>query len=93
MPNASLLISAVMWEEQPSGLKNNVNLIFNTTYQFLPNSLEVFLGGSKLIPGLTFDFIELPNLQSFEIKIHNESSKLKSAPEYDEDLVVKYLRR
>lgn len=92
MPNTTLLLTSLIVEEPAIGIKNNINLVFLTTYKFIPGTLEVFLGGSKLTKGINFDFIELANHQSFEIKLHNSPDRLKVPPFYDEDLVVNYLR-
>lgn len=45
-----------VWNEEISGLKNGVNLVFTTAYAFEVNSLRVYLNGQRLRAGAGNDF-------------------------------------
>ena len=89
MPNASLLITALIRREVPGGPINCQNLIFTTAKKFIPSTLEVWIDGGWQDPIL--DFKELPNLTSFEILLGTSPNRLKSPPEDDERLFVRYV--
>jgi len=78
--------------EVAEGQKNCFNLVYTTTYEFIPDTLEVFLDGNKLTQGL--DFIEALDHMGFTIILDPASpNRLASPPRDDEDLVVSYCRR
>jgi hypothetical protein len=61
---------------------------FNTSYNYLPNSLEVFINGLKLSPG--FDYEENLNLDGFNlIEINANFQKWINAGTC---IVIKYIK-
>lgn len=89
MPNAPLLITALVHREKAGGETNCQNILFTTARKFRPGTLEVFLDGSWLSP--SDDFEEMPNLMSFQLKISQDANRLKHPPEDDEEIWVKYV--
>lgn len=89
MPNAALLITALVFREVPGGPVNCQNLIFTTTKKFITNSLELWIDGLWKTPAL--DFKELPDQESFEIILGTSINRLKLPPEDDEELYVRYI--
>lgn len=82
--------------EIPTGDQNNINLTYTTSNEFLPDSLEVYLSGLKLVPGLDFDIITTgPNTnKGFVIKLDpNDSIRLNCPPQQGEPLTVNYEKR
>ena len=76
--------------EIPGGPINCVNIDFTTSQEFVPGTLEVYLGGRRLTPGL--DFIEGGDNQSFQLLIDpSDHRRLNSAPDGSEDLLVSYV--
>jgi uncharacterized protein YaiE (UPF0345 family) len=78
--------------EIPGGSRNCVNLAFTTSFEFIPGSLQVFLGGLRLEPGL--DYTESVNNQGFTILINaSDRNRLNKAPLGSESFLVNYSRR
>jgi len=77
--------------EFPIGKKNCSNLLYETTFEFIPGTLEVFLDGNKLTQGL--DYAENVDHKGFSILLSSATNRLSSAPKFDEDLVVSYCRK
>jgi len=82
--------------EAPTGNKNNVNLVYTTTSEFIPETLEVYLSGFKLEVGLDFDVIIAgPNTnKGFTLKLDaQDASRLNGPPLQNEPLAVNYGKR
>lgn len=80
--------------EVPVGLTNNVNLAYDTAFEFIPGSLEVFVDGRKLTPGVGKDYVENATFDGFDILINaSASNRLNSPVMQSEELLVNYLRR
>jgi len=78
--------------EVPVGTKNNVNLEYETEFEFIPDSLEVFLSGMKLIPAV--DYIEHLDFQGFTVLVDPQDRyRLNRAPQQGEGLEVNYNKR
>jgi len=82
-------------EEIPIGSVNNSNLTYRTSAEFIPGSLEVYLGGDKL----DLDEFSVTTSGSFSYKEFtivlqpNDEDKIREAPYFGESLVVKYNKR
>jgi len=83
--------------ETPTGVKNNVNLNFATLNEFIPGTLEVYLGGDKLNgdqSDANRDFVETTNQKGFTIELDaSKPYRLNCPPMQDESLEVSYQRR
>ena len=81
--------------EKPIGNRNGINLEFETTEEFINDSLEVYLSGDKLNgTGDDKDFIETTDRKGFIIILDpSKAHMLNCAPLQDEALEVKYLKR
>lgn len=87
--------------EVPSGEKNNQNLQFLTQYEFIGNSLEVFLSGMQLNGNPNdvnrdFDIIStgINKNKGFIIRVDSTKwGRLKCPPLQNEELVVNYSKR
>lgn len=78
--------------EVPIGARNHVNVSYQTLYEFIPGSLEVFLGDLKMTPG--DDYSVSGNNQGFGFIIDaGDRSRLNKPPTDSEDLLVNYNRR
>lgn len=86
-----------VYHETPTGDVNCLNLDFNTAHEFVPNSLQVILGGDRLIGDQgnpNRQFVEKTNHKGF-VLILNTSSYLglRKPPSNFESLEVDYDRR
>lgn len=87
--------------QRPTGAKNNVNLTYILSEEFIPETLEVFLGGSQLNgdptdPDRDFDIINTgPNTnKGFTIRLDAEQGhRLNCPPQQDESLYCNYSKR
>jgi len=87
--------------EQPTGLKNSVNLTYITDAEFIPATLEVFLSGIKLNGDPTdldrdYDIISvgLNENKGFILRLEpGKASRLNGPPQDDEGLYVNYGKR
>lgn len=78
--------------EEPSGLRNCSNVDYTTALEFLPGTLEVWLGSAKLTPAK--DYTENINFQGFHlITTSGIRGRLKLPPSDTEDLLVNYRQR
>jgi hypothetical protein len=78
--------------EVPIGARNAVNLSYQTQYEFVSGSLEVFLGDLKMKPIL--DYGVSGNNQGFGFILDaGNGSRLNRPPTDLEDLLVNYRRR
>lgn len=78
--------------EIPGGLKNCVNLVFTTSFEFIPGTLQVFLSGLRLESGV--DYTEAVNNQGFTILIDaSNRSRLNKPPLDSESFTVNYSRK
>jgi len=78
--------------ETPGGARDCANLTFTTAFEFVPGTLEPYLDGRKLTPGL--DYNENIGFQSFTLLLNpNDKNRLKKAPKDSEDIIVNYCRR
>ena len=78
--------------EVPGGARDCANLAFTTAFEFVPGTLEVYLDGRKMTPGL--DYNEDIGFQSFTFLLNpNDKNRLKVAPKDSEDILVNYCRR
>lgn len=82
-------------QETPTGAVDNSNLVYRTSFEFIPGSLEVFLDGDKL----DFDEFNVTTTgtnkyKEFTIVLHgNGSNKIRKAPIFGEEITVKYNKR
>lgn len=83
--------------ELPVGLKNAVNLSYDTAFEFIPGTLEVYLSGICLNGNQTDadrDYDEKPNAQGFVLLLDaNKPHRLNKAPRQFEPLHVNYKKR
>jgi hypothetical protein len=78
--------------EVPIGVRNAVNVSYQTQYEFVSGSLEVFLGDLKMKPVL--DYAVSGNQQGFGFILDaGNGSRLNRPPTDLEDLLVNYRRR
>lgn len=78
--------------EIPGGLKNCMNLVFSTSFEFIPGTLQVFLGGLRLESGV--DYTEAVNNQGFTISINaSDRTRLNKPPLDSESFTVNYSRK
>ena len=78
--------------EVPIGARNSVNVSYQTQYEFVSGSLEVFLGDLKMAP--IFDYGVSGNQQGFGFILNaDDGSRLNKPPTELEDLLVNYRRR
>lgn len=86
------LVGIPIKNEVAQGETNCQNLIYNTEYEFIAGSLQVFLDGNKLENGV--DFAENPGNQGFTILLDpNDGNRLKTAPRDNERVTTAYCRR
>lgn len=53
------------------GVKNNINMVFNTTSNYKPGTTKVYLNGVRLTPGAGYDYQETgANQITFEFAPH-----------------------
>jgi hypothetical protein len=87
--------------EIPGGIKNNVNLVYTTAFEFVPGTLQVFLSGLKLNgdqldPDRDYDVttVGLNAYKEFTIILApNKHEGLNSPPKQKEPLYVTYGKR
>jgi hypothetical protein len=78
--------------EIPTGDKNCINLDYSTDFEFIPNTLEVFLSGIKL--EINIDYTENVGNQGFTVILNTANgSRLNKAPMPNESLTVNYSRK
>lgn len=76
--------------EDPSGLKNNQNLAYQTENEFIPGSLKVYLSGLRLA---NVDFTTGVDNKSFTLILNpNDPDRLNCPPQQDETLIIDYLK-
>ena len=76
--------------EKPLGDKNNVNLLYTTSFKFDPNSIKINLSGILLD---IEDFKIQPDNKSFEIKLDpDNSNRLNCPPQQFEPFNITYIR-
>lgn len=87
--------------ETPTGLQNNTNLFYTTEFEFIPDSLEVYLSGNLLNgdqsdPDRDYDIITTgPDThKAFELRLNpNKPERLNTPPFQDENFKVHYNKR
>jgi hypothetical protein len=87
--------------EQPAGVKNNVNLIYTTADEFIPETLEVFLSGIKLNGDqtdpdrdYTITTVGANANKEFTIELNPANQhRLNQPPQQNEALYVNYGKR
>ena len=77
--------------EIPVGARNNVNISYDTGFEFIPGSLEIFVDGKKLDLA---DYTEKLTFDGFDIIVDPSSgNRLNSPIKQSETISVNYLRR
>lgn len=87
--------------EVPLGNKDNQNLFYTTNFEFIPDSLEVYLSGTMLNgdqsdPDRDYDIVPTgPNQnKGFELRLDpNKYWRLNAPPLQNESLIVNYNKR
>jgi len=87
--------------ETPSGIQNSINLFFTTEFEFIPDSIEVFLSGNKLNgdqndPNRDFDVVTVGvnKYKGFQFRLNtNRPQSLNTPPFQDECLLINYNKR
>lgn len=77
-------------DETPLGDKNCQNLDYTVSTEFVPGTLEVFLAGLKLKPGV--HFVEGGDSQSFSFVLGQKVPRLKHAPRPHQSISVNYTK-
>lgn len=83
--------------ELPAGAKNNLNLDYETQFEFIPGTLEVVLSGISLNGNQADprkDFVVAAGNKGFTILLEpNDPDRLNSPPRQFETLFVNYRKR
>jgi hypothetical protein len=87
--------------EMPTGNKDNQNLEYTTEFEFIPDSLEVYLSGILLNgdqddPDRDYDVIStgVDAYKKFQIRLEpNKRYRLNCPPQQSESLIVNYNKR
>ena len=82
------------------GEQNRVNTIYETNYEFIPDTLDVFLSGDKMVRDVDFQEVLVDigggdwRWKGFEFLLNtNDPGRLNIAPKENESLRVNYLKR
>ena len=87
--------------ETPTGVRNSTNLFYTTGFEFIPDSLEVYLSGNLLNgdqsdPDRDYDLVTVGvnKHKGFQLRLNsNKPERLNVPPFQDENFKVSYNKR
>lgn len=78
--NVSNIISLFVNNDVPINIINGINNVFNTSFNFIPESVEVFLNG-----------IKQKIITDYQI-INNNTITLNTSPNVGENILINYIK-